>query len=243
MTFTDFWKGTGGVPGDFAYGTTHLVSVIVLTVITLIVSIIGFKMGKAVQRRIIVTAAVFSIIFEVFWRIVYCRRGVALIDLYPFYPCNLAGIIVPLIAFSKNKILKELFYVFAFVGGVITFVMPVDIFTNAYLNFPILKSILQHAGIIFIPVFEYATGNFKPQLKYFWLSIVGIFIHLFNSEYLPPLLGKTGGDFIFLRSGLPFTIPGVPQIFILGTTAFIVMLVLYMILDPAGTKRFFRRRR
>lgn len=240
----DFWKGTGGVPGDFSYGTIHLSAVIILILITFVMCLAGAKMSKASQRKVIVAAAVISIVFEIFWRIIFWKNGEKLIDLYPFYPCNLAGVLVPLIALSKNKILKELFYVFAFVGGVITFVYPQGIFTNEYLSFGILKSILQHTAIIFIPVFEYATGHFKPKLKYVWLSIIGLFIHLFNSEYMPKLLGKTGAyDYIFLRSGLPFVIDGIPQVFILGTLAVIVMIALYMMLDTGGSRRLFKRRR
>ena len=237
----DFWKGTGGVAGDFAYGTIHLTAVILLILVTLGMCLLGAKMSKASQRKIIIAAAVISIFFEVFWRIIYLINGDKLIDLWPFYPCNLAGVLIPLIALTNNKTLKELFYVFAFVGGVITFVYPQGIFTNQYLCFAILKSILQHTAIIFIPVFEYCTGNFNPKLKNVYLSIIGIFIHLFNSEYLPRYMGKHGTDYIFLHSGLPFVIAGVPQIYILGTLAVIVMVSLYMMLDMKSTRKLFKR--
>lgn len=239
----DFWKGTGGVPGDFSYGTIHLSAVIILILATVAMCLVGAKMSKANQRKIIIAASVISIVFEIFWRVIFWKNGEKPVDLWPFYPCNLAGIIVPFIALSKSKILKELFYVFAFVGGVITFVYPQGIFTNEVLSFAILKSILQHTAIIFIPVFEYFTGNFKPKLKLVFLSIIGIFIHLFNSEYLPRYFGKVNTDYIFLHSGLPFVIDGVPQIFILGALAVIVMTALYMMLDAGGTRRLFKKRR
>ncbi len=239
----DFWTGSGGVPGDFSYGTIHMVSAAALILVTAVMCVIGTQMKKSSQRKVIVAAAVFSIVFEIFWRLVFWKNEVKLIDLWPFYPCNLAGILVPLIALSKSRILKDLFYVFAFVGGVITFVYPQGIFTNQYLCFGILKSILQHTAIIFIPVFEYVTGHYRPQFKKLYVAIIGIFIHLFNSEYLPKLMGLKDTDYIFLHSGLPFVIKGVPQILILGPIAFLVMAALYALLDIKGAARFFKRKK
>ena len=230
MTF-NFWTGEGGVVGDFAYGKVHLSAVIILLLSLIVFSLAGKRMPKKAQRLIIFTASVFFLVFEIFWRIIYIKRGVGWQELYPFYPCNIAGILVPIIALSKNKTLKEMFYVFAFIGGLITFVYPEEIFTNQYLNFPILKSILQHAGIIFIPVFEYFTENYKPRLKGYFLSILGLFVYLLNSACVPKLFSLKNTDYIFLHSGLPFTIEGVNQIFILAPIAFIVSLVFYLFLD------------
>lgn len=237
-----FWKGAGGVPGDFSYGAIHIGSILIFLFVLIAVTFAGIKMSKNSQRKIVITAAVFSLVFEVFWRIIFFINKAEWPDLFPFYPCNIAGLLVPIIALTKNKTLKEMFYVFAFIGGIITFVYPQGVFTNQLLNFPILKSVLQHTAIIFIPVFEYATGNFKPKLKNYYLAIIGLFVHLFNSEYLPKLMGLKNTDYIFLHSGLPFTIEGVNQIFILAPIAFIVIGLFYMALDPKSTSRLFKKK-
>ncbi|MEG1499935.1 MAG: hypothetical protein RR400_02600, partial [Clostridia bacterium] len=91
MSWNDFWTGSGGISGEFAYGTTHLLSVLVLLVLTVVLSIWGAK-KKGVQRKIIMGIAICQIIFEVFWRILYLSQGQNFADIYPFYPCNLAGI-------------------------------------------------------------------------------------------------------------------------------------------------------
>ncbi|HZK39195.1 MAG TPA: YwaF family protein [Clostridia bacterium] len=237
-----FWSGNGGVPGDFAYGKIHLGAVAALIVVTLLMCIIGSKLSTKNRRKVLIVAAALSFGFEIFWRGVWIGRGVPVLETWPLYPCNFAGVLVPLIAFSNNKTLKEIFYVFAFIGGIVTFVYPEDIFVNSVLNFSILKSILQHTAIIFIPVFEYFTGQFKPQFKKVWLAIIGLFVNLFNSEYISRFLGIEG-DFIFLRSGLPFVIPGVPQVFILGTIAIVVMVAFYAVLDRKGSRAVLRRKK
>ena len=237
-----FWTGDGGIPGEFSYGKIHLTATAVFIVVTVLMCIVGKRLTPKNRRKVIIVAAALSLGFEIFWRGVWIGRGVTPLETWPLYPCNLAGVLVPLIAFSNNKTLKEIFYVFAFIGGIITFVYPQGIFVNEVLNFSILKSILQHTAIIFIPVFEYFTGEYKPRFKNLWLAILGLFINLFNSEYLPRYFGIEG-DFIFLRSGLPFTIEGVPQIFILAPIAIIVMVAFYAALDPKGTKSLLRRKK
>ena len=238
--FINFWKSSGGVSGDYSYGVIHIVSVVVVFFLTIVLSLIGRKISSKNQRKTIVFLATFFLAFEVFWRIIFAFNGEGIKGLMAFYPCNFAGIIVPLIAFSKSRILKEMFYVFAVIGGLITFAYPQGIFNNQVLNFYILKSIIQHIGIILIPVFEIATGNFIPKLKRFFLPVIGLFVHLINGEYVPKLFGWYNTDYLFFEMGLPFTIQNVPQVFIMGPFAILVMLGTYMLLDLKGTKKLFK---
>ena len=238
-----FWTGEGGVPGDFSYGTVHMLAIAVLVVLCLVLTVVGLGSSQKGKRRIIVAVATFGIAFEVFWRIVFIVQKADLIELYPFYPCNLAGIIIPLIAFSNNKMLKELFYLFAFIGGVVTYAIPQGVFNNQYLTFGILKSILQHYAIVIIPFFEFFNKTYKPRFKHFYVTIIGMLIHLINSEFVPKYaFGLQNTDYIFLRSGLPFVIPNVPGWLTLSVFAVIVVIVCYALMDTKGFKRAIRRR-
>ena len=244
MFTSDFWTGGGGVPGDFTFGTIHIAAIAVLIALCIALTLAGLLSGKKGKRKIIVSVAIFSLLFEIFWRAVFLIRQVDPIELYPFYPCNSAGIIIPLIALSNNKVLKELFYLFAFIGGVVTFVMPQDIFVNQYLNFGILKSILQHYAIVLIPVIEFFTKTYKPKFKHFYLTIIGMLIHLVNSEFIPKyVFGLQNTDYIFLRSGLPFVIQGVPGWLTLSVFAIIVVFVCYILMDFKGFLRAIKKRK
>ena len=105
---------------------------------------------------------------------------------------------------------KQLLYLFGFIGGVLTFAMPDGIFCQDVLVFPILKSILQHTGLLLIPAIEYVSGSYRPSLKDYGWIVAGCLIHLVNCEGINRLLGFTE-DYMYLRSDLPFVIPGVPQ--------------------------------
>lgn len=236
-----FWSGVGGVPGDYAYGKMHLISVIVLIVVVVLLCYVGSRLSTENRRKVLVVLATSAFALEVFWRGNWIGRGIPMAELWPLYPCHFAAAIVPLIALLNNKILKDLFYVFAFLGAIATFVHPQTVFINRVLSFDILTNILQHMFIIIIPAFEFFTRQYKPQFKKVWLAILAMFIHLFNGEVISRLLGRDG-DFAFLRSGMPFVIPGVPQVIILGLTVAIVLIAVYALLDPKGCKALLHRK-
>jgi uncharacterized membrane protein YwaF len=155
------------------------------------------------------------------------------------YPCNLGCILIPLFALLDCKRGKQMFYLFGFVGGVLTFAMPDGIFCNDTYVFPILKSVLQHTGLLLIPIVEYVSGSFRPTLKDLGWVILGCLVHLANCEGIDRLLGFTG-DYMFFRSGMPFVIPGVPQFITLSVFAVILLALLSFLCDIKGSLAFLK---
>ena len=240
MSFYDFMHNIGGTPGDYSYGTTHLVAMGILIALTIILSIVAAKRGQKVTYIILLTLAIFQLVFEVFWRIWYLSLGDPVNTIWPLYPCNLAGILVPLAVVTNNVTLKKMFYLFGFLGGIITFAIPQGIFNVEVLTFGILKSILQHTALILIPVIEYVSGTFRPAIKDFWWLFLGLIIHTINSECIS-LLIDLPGDYMFFRSDLPFVIPGIPQFITLSVFGLLVIILLNMALDPKGTRELMQK--
>jgi uncharacterized membrane protein YwaF len=147
--------------------------------------------------------------------------------------------LLPIIALANHKRGKQMFYLFGFVGGVLTFAMPDGIFCNDTYVFPILKSVLQHTGLLLIPIVEYVSGSFRPTLKDLGWVIWGCLVHLANCEGIDRLLGFTG-DYMFLRSDLPFVIPGVPQFITLSVFAVILLALLSFLCDIKGSLAFLK---
>lgn len=135
-----------------------------------------------------------------------------------------------------------MFYLFGFIGGVLTFVMPDGIFSTSVFVFPILKSVLQHTGLLFIPVFEYASKKYIPNIKDFFWTFLGTAIHFVNAEIIDlKVLGLTG-DYMFYRSGLPFVIPGVSQYITLTVFGIIVVVAILLVSDVKVTKEVFSKK-
>ena len=229
--------GDMGVQGEFQYQAIHLYSTAVVIAACVLVALLGSskKVGAESKRRLLVGISIFQLAFELAWRVIYVTiKGDNILCWWPLYPCNLAGILLPVIALCRWETGKKMFYLFGFVGGVLTFALPEGIFCRDVMSFPILKSVLQHTGILLIPILEYAMGSFRPTLRHMGWVVLGLLVHLSNCEGITRLLGFTE-DYMFFRSGMPFVIPGVPQFITLSVFALLVLVALCFASDPKGS--------
>ena len=85
--------------------------------------------------------------------------------------------------------------------------------------------------------------TFKPKFIHFHYTLIGMTIHLLNSEFLPKLInGQEGTDYMFLRSGLPFVLPGVPGWLTMSIFGVIVVTLVNAALDYKGFLSLIRRK-
>lgn len=232
--------GDLGAQGEFQYQAIHLYTTAIIIAVCVLVALIGSskKVGADYKLRLLVGISIFQLAFELAWRLIYVTvKGDNILCWWPLYPCNLAGILLPIIALCRWETGKKMFYLFGFVGGVLTFAMPEGIFVRDVMSFPILKSVLQHTGILLIPILEYAMGSFRPTLRHMGWIVLGLLVHLGNCEGITRLLGFTE-DYMFFRSGMPFVIPGVPQFITLSVFALLVLVALCFASDPKGSANF-----
>lgn len=241
----DWLIGNMGIPGDYGYQAMHLYTVLAVAAAMVVFLLLGlFLRGNAAaSRRLLRYVAVFHLGFELLWRLIYLLvKGDSILCWWPMYPCNLGGILIPLFALLDWRRGKQLFYLFGFVGGCLTFAIPDGIFSTSVFVFPILKSVLQHTGLLLIPMLEFISGRYRPSVKDMGYVTLGCVVHLINCEGIDRLLGFTG-DYMFFRSGLPFVIPGVPQFITLSVFALLVLTALSFLCDIQGSLAFLRRRK
>ena len=234
--------GDLGTPGDYIYQAMHWYTLAAFAAVFLLCIGIGFCLRNDSKKRALLLNSIawFQLAFEVVWRLVYLFvKDCPVAELWPMYPCNLGGILIPIIALINHKRGKQMFYLFGFVGGVLTFALPEDIFTSSVLVFPILKSILQHTGLLLIPALELVYGTYRPTLRDMGWVIAGCGIHVLNCEGIDRLFGLTG-DYMFFRSGMPFVIPGVPQFITLSVFAVLVLTLLSFLCDIRGSVQLLR---
>ena len=240
--FKKWLIGDMGTPGEYQHTQIHwysLAAVAAVLAVVLVLSYVNRKDPKN-SRRLLVGVAVFHIAFEILWRLIYLFvKGDSVLCWWPMYPCNLGGVLIPIAALFKWGKLKKMFYLFGFVGGVLTFALPEGIFSSDVMVFPIVKSILQHTGLLMIPLMEYICGTYRSTLKDMGWVVGGCLIHLVNCEGIDRLLGFDG-DYMFFRSGMPFVIPGVPQFITLSVFALAVFTLLSFLSDIKGSLKFIK---
>lgn len=232
--------GNMGNPGNYEYTGIHIYSIVAVLAVTVVILLFGISKKTEQKKKHLLLKAIcwFQLGFEVLWRLLYVYvKGDSALCWWPLYPCNLGGVLIPLIGLLNLTVGKKMFYLFGFVGGVLTFAVPDGIFTCDILVFPILKSILQHTGVLIIPLLALVIGDYRPTLKDMGYVVAGLLVHLVNSEGIVRLLGFDG-DYMFFRSGMPFVIPGVPQFITLSVFALAVLVLLSYLCDVKGSRDF-----
>lgn len=239
----DWLVGNMGNPGDYQYQAIHWYTLAVVWAVSALILGCGYLCRKNPRqsRHILVAVAVFQLVFEGVWRLIYVLvKQDSLLCWWPLYPCNLGGILIPIFALTNCRRGKQMFYLFGFVGGCLTFALPAGIFSSDVMVFPIVKSILQHTGLLLIPTLEYISGTYRTKLKDMGWMVLGCLVHVANCEGIDRLLGFTG-DYMFFRSGMPFVIPGVPQYITLSVFTLVVLTLLAFLCDIKGSLRSLRR--
>ncbi len=235
--------GEMGTPGEYQYQSIHwyTLAIVGAAIGALVICQLCIRKKSAASRRLLVAVCIFQLAFELLWRLIYLFvKGDSILCWWPVYPCNLNGILIPLAALLKWLSWKKALYLFGFVGGVLTFAMPEGIFCTDVMVFPVLKSILQHTGILLIPLLEYVSATYRATLKDMGWVVGGCLLHVVNCEGIDRLLGFTE-DYMFFRSGLPFVIPGVPQFLTLSVFALLVLGLLCALSDLKGSAAFLRK--
>ncbi len=240
--FIRWLTGDMGTPGEYMYQAIHWYSLAVVAAIALIAVLIQLKLNRSDRHKtkLLQVICIIHIGFEILWRLIYLFvKQAPLVELWPCYPCNLGGVLIPIIGLINWKTGKKLFYLFGLVGAVLTFAMPDGIYCTDVFVFPLLKSVMQHTGILLIPILEYISGSYRPSLRDYGWIVTGCAVHALNCEGIVRLMGLTG-DYMFFRSGLPFVIPGVPQFITLSVFALCVLAVLAFLCDIKGSVSFLR---
>ena len=236
-TFRRWLIGDMGTAGNYDFTPIHYWTIAVVAVTFLVFLTVAILLRKhpRQQRVILVGVALFQLVFEITWRLIYLFiKGDHISCWWPMYPCNLGGVLLPIIVLLNWQTGKKMFYLFGFIGGVLTFAISDGIFSSDVLVFPIVKSILQHTGLLLIPMLEYVSGTYRPTLKHMGWVVIGCLIHLINCEVIDRLLGFTG-DYMFFRSDMPFVIPGVPQWITLSVFGLLVLVLLSFLSDIKGS--------
>lgn len=214
--------------GDYTYGATHIISIVfVIFSVILFSYLLRNKSEKYVLGKMKIIAAVCLTIYIVRRILDYDNAKSFIENFWPFYLCNINTIFLSITILFDIKKGRDFFLVTGLIGGIFTFLIPDGIFVDRYLTFPILDSIMSHYVIVVVPMVLLLTGTHVLYFKNIYQVFVGLLVVVFNAEVLQKLLFDKSFDYLFFRSTIPFTIPGVPQFIILSSLAIILVMLVY----------------
>lgn len=121
----------------------------------------------------------------------------------PLHLCSLMSIILPIMSFSGNKLLKEYAYAMGLAPALLTLITP-DVYYYPVFSFIYLQTMLVHGIICFIPLFMIFAMDFKPDIRQL-PKVVGMLVVF--AILIVPVNFITGGNYFFLR----YPAPGSPM--------------------------------
>lgn len=230
MEFVRKFIFDGFEKGDFTFGAVHIGSMVIL-IVGIIVSVI---LLKDKDTKYIHNKMKYVAMFTLF--VYFLRRGVQIYEgkevikaLWPFYLCNINTILLSIWIIFDIKKGKDFFIITGMFGAVLMFVVPDGIFTDRYLNLKILDSLLSHFTIIYIPMVLLCTKAYELNIKNSHQVLIGYALILINVEFIQRWFFNENIDYLFIRGDLPFTITGVPQVFIMLLLAIFAMYTAYFV--------------
>ncbi|MDD4987915.1 MAG: YwaF family protein [Candidatus Izemoplasmatales bacterium] len=104
-----------------------------------------------------------------------------------FQICGINNVLLPLVIWFNIKPMKDFLYTTSIMGGLAVILYPVGILYGDpfVLTFPIIRSLIVHFLLVFLPCFMIATGDFQLEKKrwkntFFGALIVSAFAMLGN---------------------------------------------------------------
>ncbi len=113
----------------------------------------------------------------------------------PLHLCSLMSILLPLMAFTRNKLLKEYSYAIGLAPAFMTLVTP-DVFYYPSMSFIYIQTMLVHGIICLIPLIMVFCMGFRPDIRKL-PKVIALLVGF--AVIITPINAITGGNYFFLR--------------------------------------------
>ncbi len=169
---------------------------------------------------------------------------------FSFQMCGVTNILLPLVIWFNLKPLKEFVFISAILGGIAVILYPVTVlYGHPYLiTLPIIRSVVIHFFLLFIPLYLINRGDYKLERKRWWQVAIGL-ISLALWATFGNFVIDVGDNNLYLMEN-PFyggpvpilnLIPNYWHIILLAVMVSIGYFLIYKItklFEPGGFKKF-----
>ncbi|MFA5007425.1 MAG: YwaF family protein [Candidatus Izemoplasmatales bacterium] len=192
--------------GEGAFGWRHFLW-IGFVVLAAVLGSFYFRKRPKAERTFVTIFAISLFAFRLVHQTVRASIGVEVpwTQAFPFHMCTVLTFLLPLTIVFDWKAIKTPVYVLSIMGGVITVILG-DYFDNRFLTMFALEGMSAHTLLILIPIYEFAAGRHRLELRDAWRVIAGILVlmgwaTLANLVFYP----DSGANYMYLmENALPF---------------------------------------
>ena len=221
------------------FSVQHLLAIGMVICLCALLTIIFKDKSTESKRRFIIVISLILPLLEVAQMVWYQSVGEFSFGYtLPLHLCSIMCVILPIMAFTRNKLLMEYSYAMGLAPAFMTLITP-DVYYYPSFSFIYIQTMLVHGIICFIPIFLIIGMGFRPNIRKL-PKVVGMLIGF--AILILPVNYITNGNYFFLRypaSGSPMEffadMVGSPwyliPTFVLGCILWAALYLLFVLLE------------
>lgn len=178
------------------FSVQHLLAIGIVICLCALLTLIFKDSSRESKWRFIIVISLFLPLLEVAQMAWYESIGKFSFGYtLPLHLCSLMCVILPIMAFTRNKLLMEYSYAMGLAPAFMTLLTP-DVYYYPSFSFIYIQTMLVHGMICFIPIFLIVGMGFRPNIRKL-PKVVGMLIGF--AILILPVNYITNGNYFFLR--------------------------------------------
>jgi hypothetical protein len=127
-----------------------------------------------------------------------------------FQVCGVNNVLLPLVVWFNWKPLKDFVYPASILGGTAVLLYPVGVLFGdpLVLTFPMLRTLVVHFLLVFLPLYLIKIGEFRLESRYWYRALIGCILMIAWSMYGNLFVDRSANNMYLMRN--PFAGGPVP---------------------------------
>ena len=94
---------------------------------------------------------------------------------FSFQMCGVNNVLLPIVVIFNIRWMKDFIYTTSIIGGLAVILYPVGVFYGdpLILSFPMVRSLVVHFLLLFLPIYLIAVGRFRLKAKHWRRTLIG----------------------------------------------------------------------
>jgi hypothetical protein len=176
-------------PVQYLFTPIHLIYFLICIVIFIVLMKIFLHKKPATQKIFINICLVLMIVMKYAGEAIFVSEwylfGAVSTYSHPFWDwrtffsfqmCGVNNILLPLVIWFKIKPLKDYIFLSSILGGIAVMIYPLGVLSGDpfVITLPMLRSMIVHLLLVFVPCFLIATGDTKIERKNWKRTAIGV---------------------------------------------------------------------
>lgn len=178
------------------FSNQHILTISIVIISGIILTLIFKDMSLKIKWQLMALTSLMLPLMEISMMVWYKSVGhFSFAYSLPLHLCSLMSVILPIMIFTRNKLLMEYSYAMGLAPSFLTLLTP-DVYYYPNFSYIYIQTMLVHGIICFVPIFLIFGMGFRPNIRNLPKAVAmlfGLTIMIIPINYI------TDGNYFFLR--------------------------------------------